>query len=109
MFPHERSLVKRLANQPFALIGVNSDRDRDVLKDVMKEKGITWRSFFDGGGTGGPIATQWQVSGWPTIYIIDHEGVIQNIGAREEKMDEVVDALLEKATGKKPGPASVDL
>jgi hypothetical protein len=28
MYPHERSLVKRLEGQPFALLGVNSDTDR---------------------------------------------------------------------------------
>ena len=101
MYPHERSLVKRLANEPFALIGMNSDRNLEKLKGVMKEKGITWRSFWDGGGTGGPIATRWGVSGWPTIYIIDHEGRIRNIGARGEQMDEVVDDLL-KEIGKAP-------
>ena len=35
MYPHERSLVKRLANKPFALIGVNSDRDKKKLKEVV--------------------------------------------------------------------------
>ena len=35
MYPHERSLVKRLEGQPFALIGVNSDRDREALKAVL--------------------------------------------------------------------------
>ena len=108
MYPHERSLVKRLAGQPFALVGVNSDRDRETLKEVMAEKSITWRSFFDGGGTGGPIATRWGVTGWPTIYILDHEGVIRNIGARGEKMDEVVDGLLEKLTGKAPPKAGAE-
>ena len=29
MYPHERSLVKTLADKPFALIGVNSDADKD--------------------------------------------------------------------------------
>ena len=102
MYPHERSLVKRLANQPFALIGVNSDRDRERLKEVLREKELTWRSFFDGGGTGGPIATRWGVTGWPTIYILDHEGVIRNIGARGEAMDRVVEDLLSKIPGR-PG------
>ena len=37
MYPHERSLVKRMANRPFALIGVNSDRDREKLKEVYAD------------------------------------------------------------------------
>ena len=34
MYAHERSLVKRLENAPFALLGVNSDRDKEKLKEV---------------------------------------------------------------------------
>ncbi|HED65749.1 MAG TPA: TlpA family protein disulfide reductase [Planctomycetes bacterium] len=80
MIPHERSLVKDLADKPFALIGVNSDADLEQIKRDAEKEGISWRSFFDGGGTGGPIATRWNVSGWPTIYLIDHEGVIRSKG-----------------------------
>ncbi len=94
MYPHERSLVKRLAGAPFALLGINSDRDREALKDVLEEEEITWRSWWDGGGTGGPIATEWNVSGWPTIYVLDHEGVIRYKDVRGEAMDEAIDTLL---------------
>ncbi len=96
MYPHERSLVKRLADEPFALIGVNSDRDKEVLRKRMVEENITWRSFWNGGSTSGPISTRWNVSGWPTIYVIDHEGRIRFKGVRGEAMDRAVDSLLEE-------------
>ena len=32
MYPHERSLVKRLKDKPFALIGVNSDANKETLR-----------------------------------------------------------------------------
>jgi len=93
MYPHERSLVKRLANQPFALIGVNSD-PRDRVKSAMQKNNITWRSFWDGGSPGGPIAQKWQVTGWPTIYVIDHKGVIRYKNLRGSELDQAVEALL---------------
>jgi hypothetical protein len=96
MYPHERSLVKRLAGEPFALLGINSDQDKGQLKQVMLKEEITWRSWFDGGGTSGPIATQWNVHSWPTIYVLDHEGVIRYKGVRGDAMDRAVDALMEK-------------
>ena len=65
MYPHERSLVKKLEAKPFALLGINSDSDRDALKEVLKKEEITWRSWFDGGKIGGPIATKWNVHGCP--------------------------------------------
>ena len=96
MFPHERSLVKRLEGKPFALIGINSDPKRDELKKVMEKEQITWRSWWDGGNTQGPIATKWNVSGWPTIYVVDQKGVIRFKNVREEAMDKAVDTLLKE-------------
>ena len=97
MFPHERSLVKRLKDKPFALIGVNSDRDKEQLKARMQEENITWRSFWCGpDGTQGRIPSQWNVRGWPTIYVIDHKGVIRFKNVRGQRMDAAVDQLLEE-------------
>ena len=95
MYPHERSLVKRLADEPFALIGVNSDPDLDELRPRLEEESITWRSFWNGpDGTGGPISQAWGVRSWPTIYVLDAEGVIRFKNVRGEAMDEAVDELL---------------
>ena len=96
MFPHERSLVKRLDGKPFALIGINSDKDRNDLKKAMEKEQITWRSFFDGGSTSGPIASKWNVMGWPTIYVIDSKGIIRYKNVREGAMDTAVNTLLKE-------------
>ncbi|MBL8857632.1 MAG: TlpA family protein disulfide reductase [Planctomycetes bacterium] len=96
MYPHERSLVKKLANEPFALIGVNSDKDREALKKVIEKENITWRSFWNGGGTQGPISRAWEVSGWPTIYVIDAEGIIRfkSVGPNEAGTQKAIDEAL---------------
>ncbi len=96
MFPHERSLVKRLKDKPFALIGVNSDRDREKIKQVCKDKNISWRSFWNGGSTQGPISTAWNIRGWPTIYVLDEKGVIRFKNVRGEKMDHAIEGLLKE-------------
>lgn len=95
MYPHERSLVKRLADKPFALIGVNSDADKVKLRSRMETENITWRSFWNGPkATQGPLSTAWNVQSWPTIYILDHNGVIRFKNQRGEAMDKAVDQLL---------------
>ena len=94
MYPHERSLVKRLQNRPFALIGVNSDKTLEKVRAALVRENITWRSFWNGGGTNGPISRQYSVSIWPTIYVLDQNGVIRAKNVRGPKMDEVVDQLL---------------
>jgi len=97
MYPHERSLVKDLANESFALIGVNSDRTPEEVKAAAERENITWRSFFDGGGTDGPISTQWGVRAWPTIYVMDAKGVIRFKNVRGDEMDDAIEELLEEA------------
>jgi hypothetical protein len=97
MYPHERSLVKRLESKPFALIGVNSDPDKDKLKERMTKEQITWRSFWNGPkGPDGPISHAWNVRGWPTIYVLDAKGTIRFKGVRGEAMDKAVDELLKE-------------
>ncbi len=93
MYPHERSLVERLKDEPFTILGVNSDPE-ERYREAIERENLTWPSFWDGGDTSGPIATRWGVRGWPTIYIIDHEGIIRDKNKRGEAMDEVVDRLL---------------
>ncbi|HTF91012.1 MAG TPA: TlpA disulfide reductase family protein [Planctomycetota bacterium] len=93
MIPHEKALVKRLEKEPFALIGINSDGSVEKLREILKTREINWRQAVDE-STEGPLATRWNVSGWPTIYVIDAKGVIRYRDVREAQMDEAVDALL---------------
>jgi hypothetical protein len=95
MYPHERSLVKRLEGKPFALVGINSD-PKNRLRQAIKKENITWRSWWDGGSTSGPIAKAWNIKGWPTIYVLDHKGVIRYRDVREAELDKAVDALLKE-------------
>jgi hypothetical protein len=63
---------------------------------MAKEK-ITWRSWWDGGSTSGPIATKWNIQGWPTIYVLDAKGTIRFRDVREKELDQAVDKLLAEA------------
>jgi hypothetical protein len=96
MYPHERSLVKRLEGKPFALVGINSDSDKGALKKVMEKEKITWRTWWDGGSTDGFIQRAYNISSWPTIYVLDHRGLIRYKNVRDTKLDEAVDALLKQ-------------
>jgi hypothetical protein len=100
MYPHERSLVKKMEGKPFVLLGVNSDGDKDKLRKRMKEEDITWRSWWDGGDTSGPIATRFDIRTWPTLYILDHRGIIRHKWADfpgEEAFDSAIDQLVTAA------------
>jgi thiol-disulfide isomerase/thioredoxin len=96
MNPHKQRLVERLAGQPFAILEVNSDEDREVVKRTMRKEKQTWRCWFDG-GRDGPIARRWNVQRWPSIYVLDAQGVIRYTDLRDQPLDEAVTRLLEEA------------
>jgi hypothetical protein len=100
MYPHERSLVQAMENKPFVLLGVNSDPSKDFLKKVIADEKMTWRSWWDGGNTQGPIAKKWNIRGWPTLYVVDHKGVIRHkwVGSPgEQSMDKALEKLVKAA------------
>ncbi len=102
MYPHERSLVKRLAGKPFVLLGVNSDEDREALKKTIAAEQITWRSWWDEGGTNGPIQTAWQVRQRPSVHLLDAHGVLRRVNVSSEDLDQAIDDLLAEIPDPKP-------
>jgi len=101
MYPHERSLVKKLSGKPFALLGINSDKDLEALRETVVEERITWRSWWDDGRTDGPIQTTWQVLQRPTIHLLDAKGIIRYKNIQPEGLDAVIDELLAEAQAKR--------
>src|SRR5919199_3531294 len=75
LFGHERSLVQRYEGKPFVLLGVNAGESREELAEVEGRAGLTWRSWWD--GPDGPIARRLGVTVYPTLYLLDHHGVVR--------------------------------
>ncbi len=93
MLPHERALAERLRDQPFALLSVNADDDRDRLRHFLATHGVTWRQWCDGGADG-PIAQRYQVQSWPTVYVLDGRGVVRYRDVRGPELEHAVETLL---------------
>lgn len=94
-------MVKEFKNKPFALVGINSDTGgRSVLQKIIKEQKLNYRSAYDQ-STSGPIATAWNVHGWPTVYVIDANGIIRNkfVGVDPKVLTKAIQDVL-KTTGK---------
>ncbi len=95
MLPHERSLVKELKGRPFSIVGVNSD-SKDRLKELVKNGTTLWRNFTNVQADG-KISTTWGVRGWPTLYLIDHNGVIKHKGLRGDAMEKAIMEMVAEA------------
>ncbi len=100
MLPHEKALVKRLAGEPFALLGMNSDGDAETVRKILAENEIDWRQGILGSTDDG-VAKTWNVNSWPTIYVLDAKGVIRYRDVRDQQMEEAVTKLLAELKGQK--------
>ena len=93
--------MQTLKDKPFALIGVNVGGNAKNLKDVVKKERLTWRSFADLGNAGaGAIAARWNLTNTPTLYVLDHKGVIRHKwlgGPGEMAIDSALDRLIKEA------------
>jgi peroxiredoxin len=70
----ERSLVEKYKDQPFVILGVSNDPDAGMLRATQAEQKITWRSWWDESQS---ITHAWRVQGFPTLYVIDGQGIIR--------------------------------
>ena len=93
MYPHERSLVKKLSGKSFVLLGVNSDKSREAIKTVLVKERITWRSWWDE-RIDGPIHTVYQVQERPSIYLLDRKGTIRYKNVDPDDVDAAIATLL---------------
>ena len=107
--PYERFLLDKYARWPFALLGVDTGSSREAARLTHAANPLTHRTWWDEpktGETGGPIASAWNVVGWPATYLIDGDGIIQFVDLREEDLLIAVRQLLEVQVDRaaKPNP-----
>ncbi|MEX2119863.1 MAG: redoxin family protein [Pirellulales bacterium] len=77
LIPHERELAVQFHDQPFVIVGVNSDDDVEAAREAVARNQVTWRSFRDTNGDKPAISNEWKIIGYPSVFLIDHHGTIR--------------------------------
>ena len=95
--PHERALAERLKDKPFAVLGVNCDDDKAAAASAIGAERITWPNWHDGVPGAGPIAERYHIRSFPTLFVIDGQGIIRHKQIAGVGLDKAVDQLLEQA------------
>ena len=98
-----------MQGKPFALIGVNINcHEPAKLKEVMAKEQLHFRSLTDtpdGEGLG-VIGSAWNLFGTPTVFVLDHKGVIRYrqigmlttaVADHAKAIDEVLKKLIREA------------
>jgi thiol-disulfide isomerase/thioredoxin len=98
MIPHQRRLVERLKKKPFTLVSISVDEKRETVVEFLKKEPMPWVHWFN--GPVGRIVADLNVGFYPTIYVLDENGVIRYKDVRGKLLDEAVDALLREVERK---------
>ena len=77
-------------------MGSTATENRDKIREVVKDKNLTWRSFWNDSGADGKISDAWRIQGWPTIFILDDKGVIRYKNVRGDQLDDAIVKLLDE-------------
>ena len=100
-YPFHRFVLENYGDRPIVLLGINSDAKLETARQAKIDENLPYRTWWDGHSqpdadvvaAEGPIATAWNVTGWPTIYILDDEGVIRFVGRRGGEFIAALDEL----------------
>jgi thiol-disulfide isomerase/thioredoxin len=100
MIPHTREMVKANEKKPFVFVSVSCDAKRETLTAFIGKTEMPWTHWWD--GQGGKVAKAYEIRAFPTIYVVDHKGVIQFVSVGfDKKLDSVVEKLVKAAEGEK--------
>jgi peroxiredoxin len=94
-FPHLRQMQTQYAGKPLTIVGVTADEDREKWEQFLKKVDLPWKQWYS--GRGGVVA-RWNVTTFPTRYLIDHKGIIRDSnGLRDEAFDRYLEKLVAEA------------
>lgn len=92
MYGQLRELMVRYSDQPFTVMTVMADKTISTVRKAVDSGEITWPVIWD--GDKGPIARDWNITAYPTIYLVDQEGRIRHRGLRDDALDDQVARML---------------
>lgn len=78
--PAMKRLHEKYKDQPFALIGISVDHEREPLSRFVSANGIGWPQIYDEDD----IGTRWGVDSIPRVFILDQDGVIRYLSPMTE-------------------------
>jgi peroxiredoxin len=101
-------LGNRFKDRPVALLGVNADANAAARDLALEGRAGAWKVWLDGK----PVAGRWNVRGQPSIFLIDHNGVIRNRfsdhrSGLPDELAQAVDGLIREVPEPRPlaGPS----
>ena len=100
MIPHEREMVERLKDKPFALVSISVDDEKKTLTDFLAKEPMPWTHWWN--GAEGKLIDTLNIEHYPTIFVARPRGVIRYKEIRGEELEKAVNGCSPKSPKKLP-------
>ncbi len=94
-FPHMREIKTTYAERPFEILGISADYDPSDITTFLKDNDLPWDIWFAGFNQG--VVKEWNISEFPTVYLVDHTGMIVARDPSDQQLDAMLVELVTKA------------
>ncbi len=99
--PKLKEISEKYFKFNFRVVGVCLDEDEGVINGFLEKQGLNWSQVFD------PAHRRWDntivkhygIRDIPTIWLVDHNGVVRDLFVDVEKLEPQVQQLLRNAQG----------
>lgn len=88
--PNVLAAYKKHHDEGFEVVGISLDKDREKLTSFMKEKGMTWKQYFDGQQWQTKLAQDYGINSIPATYLLDRKGKVIARDLRGDALEEAV-------------------
>jgi len=93
--PHVKETYEKLHDKGFEIVGLSFDESKDALETFVKEKGMAWPQYFDGKGWQNKFGQQFGINSIPTMWLVDKQGNLRDMNARDGLEERVAKLLAE--------------
>ena len=94
--PELKETYAKLHAKGFDVLGVSLDNDRDTLTKFLAEEKMSWPQFFDTAGRENKFAAEFEITGIPTMWLVDKQGRLRDLNGGRNLPSKVEKLLLEK-------------
>lgn len=94
--PNVKAAYEKYRKQGFEIVGISLDKKEDALRRFLKENEMTWPQYYDGLGWQNKIAKEFAIESLPAMWLVDKQGKLRDMDAREDLTKKIENLLSEK-------------
>jgi thiol-disulfide isomerase/thioredoxin len=87
--PKVKAAYDRLHPQGFEIVGISFDKDKEQLEAFVAKESMAWPQYFDGKGWENEFGRQYGIQSIPTMWLVDKQGDLVDMSARENLVGKV--------------------